>query len=247
MRRSGIPFITALLAGVLMEMPAPAITININGSDFTNGLNSQVIGGLHWTSTPGKFQKKTVGGFTGVGISGGRTGDEIDVGEVLTATTTGLPFRVYSFTLGALFDGPEFSDVQEVAKVTIKSISQGVLSYTLTNTWDPDPLVHDSAIWTGSGVLANLSPSTATGGAVWKITNPFGPIQDIVWIQFTALNGVCGNGPCTNQSDFTLVKLSYAPVPEPGSAALLGTAAIVLGLLVRRRKARGGRRAGQPE
>ncbi len=226
---------------LLLAAPSSATVITINGADFPTGVSSATVGGLNWTAVPGTFQLKTVAGYTGVGISGGNTSNEIDIQEFLTGEVLsgGLPFWVPSLTIGVLFDGPEFNDVQEVAQVTIWHQGGGTNVYTLTNTYDPS-IPPDTAVWSGPGTLTNLSPSTASGGAVWLITNPFGgyPVDDIVKVEFTALPGSCGSGNCTNQSDFTLVQFQYEPVPEPGTYAMLGLGLIGIGLLARRRAAR---------
>ncbi len=222
------------LAALLAAAPLAAQATTINGSAFTNGASSQVIGGVNWSTSAGSFQQK--GGYSpaGVGISGGRTNDEIDIGETLTGTLLGGPMRVTSLTLGVLFDGPEYADVNEIARVTIN----GSLQFTLTAT----DLA--SGIWSGPGTLGNLSPAGNGGSGTWRIDNPFGN-TGITSISFTALPGACGTagGGCTNQSDFTLAQLVLADatggpgvtaVPVPAAMALFGLGLIGLGVAARR-------------
>ncbi len=93
--------------------------------------------------------------------------------------------RLTDFSVALLFNGPEFEDVAEIAKVTAFHAGGsivGTLSVDLTGT--------TSASWlgTGSGVVSNLSPASALGAGAWSVSNPFGNYA-INKLEFTALTG----------------------------------------------------------
>ena len=224
---------------------AQAATDTVNGSSFSNGTTTYsktFADGLVATFTAGQrtFEKKSLASLTGVGISGGRTAGEIDIGETITGSFS-KGVNVSAITLGLLFDGPEYHDVNEVAQITAHYVGGGSGIFTLTATGT------HTAIWSlgTSGVTSIGSGAVLDGTGAWTVSNPFGN-QVVSSLTFTALTGLPGasctkKDPCTNQSDYTFISLVATPVtavPEPETYALLLAGLGLIGGVARRRQSR---------
>ena len=180
----------------------------------------------------GALGLKSQDGYTGVGTQGATAG-EIDIGEFITLTfATAKP--IASFTLGLLFNGPEYNDVYEIAKITIN----GTKVYTLTTG-----AVENLATWfdgvnsTAVNYISGAGTQSGEGGAI-TVVNPFGNLA-IDSIKFEALagasGGLCGSsGLCTNQSDYNVVNVT--PVPEPETYALMLAGLAAVAFVARRRR-----------
>lgn len=225
------------IATAILGLSGAAHAVTVNGSQFTNGLSSQTISGVSFSAIGGKFEKKAAGPVMGVGITSDTSG-EIDIdGEAIRASFATLGAQhVSSFTLGLLYNGPEYSDVLEVAKVTVNGNQNYYLKATATE---------DVAQWfKGNTLLGNVNYTYGTQagvGAVVKVNNPFGNLA-VTSVKFSAVAGVdldtCGprgRSDCTNQSDYNLVQLATAPIPEPGTYAMLLAGLLTVGFVVRRR------------
>jgi PEP-CTERM motif len=196
--------------------------------------NAGVIGGVSFASASGNFITKTKSGISGLGVTGGRTNDEIDIRETITMSWVG-GLKITSFSVGVLYNGPEFGDWAETAQVRAWNgdtmIGTGVLQVDATN--------NTLATFTGTGFgsVTNLSPATQNDGGAWKVDNPFGHAM-VTKLEFTSLEStLCGTtSACTNQSDYTLS--SVTAVPEPSAYAMMLAGLGALGFVARRRSPR---------
>ena len=195
------------------------------------GTQNVTVNGVNFASAPGDFIVKNLNGFSGLGVTGGRTGDEIDIGETVTMSFAAQV--VSDFSVAFLYNGPEFGDWREIAQVTAYNGASVLGIYTLTV--DNDGAL-PGATWSGTGTVGNLSLPTDSGGGSWRVSgNPFGNAS-ITGLQFTALtSGLC-QSVCDNQSDYALSSVNAVPEPETYALMLAGFGAI--GFVARRRRPR---------
>ena len=132
------------LASVLTLVAAGAAhadTLLLDASMYPSlvGTSGATVGGVSFASASGSFIQKSQGGISGLGVTGGRTADVLDVGETITMSwATGL--KVTSFSVGLLFNGPEYGDWAEIAQVTAwngqQQIGLGLLRVDATGQHD---------------------------------------------------------------------------------------------------------------
>jgi PEP-CTERM motif len=235
----------AVIAGLLTVGAAQAQSISGSDirADYYNGAFSSLFGVSAfspWDATP-DLGLKSQDGYTGVGVQG-MTDGEIDWRDNLSESIT-VTFAqasdIASFSLGVLFNGPEYNDVREVARITVNGEQTSYYLRTqatenLAKWYYGNDFVADVSFIGGAGT------QLGQGGAI-SVANPFGD-KDITSITFAAAQGasssICGSfgtSACTNQSDYSVVGITAA-VPEPQTYALMlaGLGAVVF--MSRRRR-----------
>jgi hypothetical protein len=209
--------------------------VTVLGSTFSGASQSTALGTFSaytFGNAAGEFGTKTQDGVTGVGVKDGASGNELDIGQSIVGVFT-QSYNLSQFTLGLLFDGPEYRDVQEQAQISVKYTgSNSFTDYVLTAVRSA---TGTTATWTGLGSVVSIKPALDGKGGVWSVLNPFGNAK-IDEIKFAAIPGISAGGctgTCDNQTDYTLVSVTAVPELETYAMMLAGLG--LMGTIARRR------------
>lgn len=177
-----------------------------------------------FSATGGALVLGNKNGISFAGVSGGASGTEIDVNQSLTVTFSDLA-HLSSISLALLFNGPEYSDNNEIASILTSAGDTYELRLTGENQAD---------WYLNNAFVAGLTGSgTEDGGkGLFTIENPFG----LSLVSYFTLSPVdIHPAKYKSNSDFGLAAFTTSTVPDVGSTlSLMGVAMIGLSAFARR-------------
>ena len=176
-----------------------AFSIDVNALKARGCFGQAVcaLDGAGLSTAGGVLARMAHDGESGIGVSGGPSGSEIDIGETLRVDMD-QSRAILAIKFLFLYNGPENRDRAEKARVTADGVA-----YTLSTRNDADDAMAD---WSGPGTVTKCGATTSKGNGCFIVTDPFP--ASVSRLEFTAAAGgqpwPPSGGPGSSESDYAV-------------------------------------------